>query len=1174
MNDVLAAMNHHARCAWAIDAGRRAFAGDTAVREQLLALERGTVSDRRLAVIACATSRDGEAVLRATSDPSERVRARAYALVPLVCDERQTTLALQRAWEVRRDRAIVEALRDKGSTDAIDAHLQWLMDERKDPRACDLLPCASETFVRAHLDRALDRPSAAFWKRLGRYAPNVLADVLAAAIERDRGAPDPDWKRRIEDALPDLCAKAPDGALRMIRALLERGLDPQGIATVARYRPGAVLALLLPRGPLPDGLFTTSVARLTEAERAAAIASNPRSIGTAESAVERCGRASAAPMLRAWLPVADRFPAWGGPLLVHADGLEPEARERVFEAWSRAAQNAEGVIARERLDALPTDLQEREARRHLHRVTELTTRPATRITYAEHLPWDEAVAELAAYAGHPEGAMRGVAAYTLLRVVGHRVAETELPARGLALVRAKKHEQDPVRRSMLGALATWPKAAWRREHLADVSVILRDALDAADLSQHTAQLCEGLVLALFGLDAAWGSEALATLVRERGVLYNPRLGDHLDDVQVAAAGPALLAIATTWSSTERHPQFLALVTSLGKRVSLVSGLVDLLQDVHTAAVWPYVALEALVLIHRVDPDRYERLFPAFLTRWSGDTTWGSPILALARRLDALDDRLANALLGLARSAAPAGIVSEALTVLRKKARPLFDDALGDLLRHDESLICLPLIHGYVHRRRQDLLDPFLGQRVIRGRFASGHTRWVLPFKDGFFRWNPAQQRTFAATLGALLDDRKRDTPTLLGTVAILPRIVDAPAERLIDAASDERPAVREKAIRALGRCDAGQGVPTLVTCLADERARYAIYALRRALLGTRPAAATAALVGVPRHRVTVAKEVVRLLGELRCDEAYAHLVDLDASDLHRDVRIALLRALWDHLEREPSWPIFTRAATGPDHVMAARVGDVPADRLTVAIDARLSALLASVLERPEPEARIDLLRRAAGLPVRDVERRFLRAVGTRLAARTSDEQHAATYALLWRATDRDRDVVTEAVRGALGDRRALATFVDTLVARKPRGQVVLQNVGFGVLTALAADPRSAPVEFRLAGALMNGLQLAVHVVAMSAAGRLHVGVLEDPSWRATIDGLAEAHLEPFEHALAAHADEVLRLAALRALVRSAGPGQGWTLERRARLAAFQQDASFVVSGAAQRIDPPREESSP
>ena len=44
------------------------------------------------------------------------------------------------------------------------------------------------------------------------------------------------------------------------------------------------------------------------------------------------------------------------------------------------------------------------------------------------------------------------------------------------------------------------------------------------------------------------------------------------------------------------------------------------------------------------------------------------------------------------------------------------------------------------------------------------------------------------------------------------------------------------------------------------------------------------------------------------------LLVLWESELHRDVRVALLRALWPYAEREQTWEIFTRAAQAPEVV--------------------------------------------------------------------------------------------------------------------------------------------------------------------------------------------------------------------------------------------------------------------
>src|SRR4029079_2186662 len=95
----------------------------------------------------------------------------------------------------------------------------------------------------------------------------------------------------------------------------------------------------------------------------------------------------------------------------------------------------------------------------------------------------------------------------------------------------------------------------------------------------------------------------------------------------------------------------------------------------------------------------------------------------------------------------------------------------------------------------------------------------------------------------------------------------------------------------------------------------------------RPAEVLALLGKAPMGKVTVAKEVLRLTGEQAGEDASRLLLALDRSDLHRDVRIALLRALWDHLDRPEAWAIFERAAADPDWVLASRLADIPVARL-------------------------------------------------------------------------------------------------------------------------------------------------------------------------------------------------------------------------------------------------------
>ena len=59
------------------------------------------------------------------------------------------------------------------------------------------------------------------------------------------------------------------------------------------------------------------------------------------------------------------------------------------------------------------------------------------------------------------------------------------------------------------------------------------------------------------------------------------------------------------------------------------------------------------------------------------------------------------------------------------------------------------------------------------------------------------------------------------------------------------------------RLDARQGVPVLIEALGDNRARFAIYALRKVFSELAREDALAELRAVPTTKVTVAKEVLR-----------------------------------------------------------------------------------------------------------------------------------------------------------------------------------------------------------------------------------------------------------------------------------------------------------------------------
>ncbi|MCY1039769.1 hypothetical protein OV208_00455 [Corallococcus sp. bb12-1] len=1161
---------HDARVRRMVDLGRRARTEPQA-QALLDALARGDASERRLALAAQFTRRDGVAVLKATADDSFRVRALAFELVPLACDDAQALEALRMAHGMRREQSLLRLLVIRKRHAVIDAYLDGLAEKGDSATFADAVPLASAQGLRRHLARALERPSHRFWARLARFAPEVLGEVLIERMRAVTGEADPVTRMHVDWGLVRLAEQVPDAAEALLELMLARGIPPYegALRWLVRLRPARTLALLrqYPNIALPHLLFAKAVGSLDAEALTWILQRDPNLLGTSKDVLKKVAEPLHRTVTETWCAAVDGSPHWGTELMALIQ--DAGVREHVFQRWSAAMRNRDGVIPVGYLERLPVDLREREARRHLHEVVALGTRAESRIVYARLLPWDEALGVLRGSMGHPDAGMRGLALGAVLALPGLRPDEPAWVAPALALVLARKNEQDPVRGAMLQALNGWPRRMWRAEHTEALGRILRDALDAADLSPTTAMAAEVLLVRAFGADPAWGAPWLGTFLKERGSLRDAGLGHRLTDDEVRRAAPFLLSLAKVWAERERGGPLLQLAQSLGKRAALVPGLSEWLVSVRDVTPDGRLAVALSQWLSKEDRPRFEATLAGALRRWR-DRGWDDEVVTLAlheKRDVPLHPELVSELERVAlRLGKPS---ANALWVLRYRACKDFDRMLPTLLKRDESAIAIPVVREYLHRRRQDLLGPYLGAPAITGQFATGATHWILPFDSGFYRWTAEQNRMYSRALSKLCEDPERDTPTLLAAVTRLAALDWAPMDSLQAMADDKRPAVQERALRVLARCDQGQGVPTLIECLGDSRARIAIYGLRRAFNGMPPARVLALLADVPLAKVTVAKEVVRLLGELRSDAAYGRLLELDALPLHRDVRIALLRGLWDHLDREPTWAVFERAVTGDDAIMASRVGDIPADRLTEALDARLSALLAKVLARPEPDARIDLLRRAAFLQVKDRERVFLAACGARLVSPFDDEVRAAMGALVRRADEQDLPLMARMLEAVVGDRQALSVALDSLLQPRERMRPVpLRTTQLLAEVVLTKDPRLAVHRVRCAAIALEPLVFASHLDALGHAGWLHADAL-----MAAQVAVAQLPLESMEavgERLGKSPSPEVRRLAVQCVVRDAQEGRGWTPERLETLATLQRDASPLVAGAAQFVFPPRE----
>lgn len=1146
-----------------------------------------TLLTRYLAGAAVFGDHDGARALELLRDPSRRVRGIAICVVPLACDDAQGTEALRVMWSLRAERRLLKRMARHGRHAAIDAFIDKLATDAHWLELVDDLSYGTEACVRRHLAHALARPSQRFWAGLAQGHPSLLGEILIARWGESTGEADPVTRQLTKLHHVRIAELAPDTGLALAKVLVDRKITVEGnvwVELVRRRTEPALELAYAQRERLPYNILRTRFKELEPAVLARIMRTAPMMLGYFLDKVRTLRGDQQLALAEAWVEVIAEHPTYGSHLLKYLPA--GPARDAAFERWSIAGRDKDGVIT-SGLSELPIELAALEARRQVRDVVALGTQPLRRINgIARYLPWDELHEAVRAQLGHPEGANRTIALGEVLANPGLYEADATLPVKALALVTARKFEQDPVRATMFTQLGLWPRRIWKAEHLPAVAQAVRDALDASDCSPSTGAAAERLVVRLFGVDPAWASTWLSTLIKERGTIYDANLGEKLSDADVVAAAPALLAIAKTWTTQERAPWLLKFATGLGPRLGLVPGLTELVVRFCATTSHEYYVVQAIGVLSRWAPDVYAETLPAVVARVLGRKWYGSIVMLAQqdglvgrrqprtrqRRMPTLAAPIVDALVTIAASLdqyrAPL-----AIAMLRKRAPQALDRLMPTLIGKDESVAVLADVHAWLHRHRQDLLAPYLDGRRIRGQWATGKTSWILPFADDFFRWTPPQAQAFADLLSKIVGDTERDTPSKLRSLEVLPRIEYAAQDFLLSLATYKEPALQEKAIRVLARCDAGQGVPTLLACLGDGRARFAIYGLRRALFNMLPDRALALLADAPMGKVTVAKEVVRLTGELRAVDAFKRLLELAGSITHRDVRIAVLRALWDHLDRDETWAIYERAVGDPDWVLASRLADIPANRLTVTLDARLAALLGRVLARPEPEARIDLLQRCRWIQLVDRDRTLLAACRARLASLHDDEVTAAMNALMARSVESDLPALGAALDALRSDPRSFHVAGTALCLHDVSTRASWFAAAKQLEAAAAHDPRWAPLGVRAAIARRqaNGVVTAVERAAATP------GVLEFDAANAVVGSLGvftDAAVDELATSLGMSAHAAARRLAVAILAHASRPGQGWTPDRLALLAMLRADAAPEVSGAAHRLWPPREVSPP
>lgn len=683
----------------------------------------------------------------------------------------------------------------------------------------------------------------------------------------------------------------------------------------------------------------------------------------------------------------------------------------------------------------------------------------------------------------------------------------------LAWLGRLRNEQDPVRQVVLAALAGVP--GHRFDDPAALDLVIAPLFDARDTSHLTRNYAAQIAHRLMTTHATTPSSAmfgyaLSVLERLAGQSGTPAL-PRLDRNLPRGAELAIVAALLPWIEAAKQRQ----------------------QDHHVFALW-----NAL-----------------------GKRAWQVPALAKL-----LADMIWHGHKANAAWTAQLWIADPATR----------DERVRELVKRDRSALYIHAVFVHCHRRRQTLLVDRLTDKPPRGRFHDGKVAIVPSVSGGFERWPTPLQQQYVDLIGKAEAAPKQFSQHRAALVALRARVPITRAEDLADALASSDVPVQEAALAGLVWLDDPRpALAILLEHLDGDRARVAMYAmprLARLLPRDRFVDALAELLARPKLKVTVHKEIVRLLGQLATPRSLALLRGVWAQPLHRDVRIATLHAARSLLGHAEAWVLLGEAARDPDEDLARALVEVPMVTVAQAHRARYLAVMVEVADHASPIARASLF---AGLlqgwasvdpvAVATLAARVITRLDPhdpwRLAARVMAEggRSSVTHETIVSAIQTliaasERDVAPAGERDRMAHQRLLGATESLMGDRHPTSFALLERLA----DALATNPHTWTIAagLRLAATANPALaRVCVELLDHSPTPRQRIAVEQ----AARAAALVDARDWSSEDALAQVETLEQRGAGLVAvaMLASFGPRWGWGAAWTKVLARLREHPSDV-----------------
>ena len=525
-------------------------------------------------------------------------------------------------------------------------------------------------------------------------------------------------------------------------------------------------------------------------------------------------------------------------------------------------------------------------------------------------------------------------------------------------------------------------------------------------------------------------------------------------------------------------------------------------------------------------------------------------------------------------------IESALTLIAERAHGGLASRIPALLAADASWMTFPVVSSWLLRHRQDLLTPYLDLQPIAGRWGTGRRQFLLPLAHPFGGGTTRQQERLANAALARIADETNDTYAITEAIKLLSLLPVIDPGRIAALADDPRSVVRTTALFALAHLDTAGGAPTLIAALQDSRARIAIHALRSILWQMPIGEALTLLRSVPFERVTVAKEVVRLVSEFDEPAAWEQLVAYSQQDLHRDVRIALLQSLDRHLERPQAWEMLQAAARDADATVAQATVSLPslsaytfAERSSQVMQKRTLGVVAILLDHGDYSVRSGCQDYCQRLGIADEDHVVIPKLLARIHAAMSDnpteevrdEGIGAIQALCGVCAAADSETIATLMRALLPHRHALNVMTDELDDAPNFKQRQLLPVVRAALGVLADDPLVAGKCIELALSHLPKDELAAFLLNLAGQPGLHASTVAQAARdiRNLSSRYSEGELEALELALAGSDDPQIRWLAFKVFQAREDKAGERNETLAARLAAYRNDPAPLVASEAQ-----------